>query len=74
MSETTTLGNALEIATQLLATNFLAVSAMAIIAYAIAISTYRRGLDPDNFVIPIESALADSITTLSLFIALTAIP
>jgi cation transporter-like permease len=31
-------------------------------------------LDPDNFVIPIESALADSITTLSLFIALTAIP
>jgi len=73
MSETTTLGSALEIATQLLTTNFLAVSAMAIIAYAIAISTYRRGLDPDNFVIPIESSLADSITTLSLFIALTAI-
>jgi mgtE-like transporter len=73
MSETTTLGNALEIATQLLTTNFLAVSAMAIIAYGIAIVTYRKGLDPDNFVIPIESALADSITTLSLFIALTAI-
>ncbi len=73
MSETTTLGNALEIATQLLTTNILAVSAMAIIVYDIAISTYRRGLDPDNFVIPLESSLADSITTLSLFIALTVI-
>jgi cation transporter-like permease len=27
-------------------------------------------LDPDNFVIPIESSLADSITTISLLVAL----
>jgi len=72
-SETTTLSNSLKFATQLLTTNILAVSAMVIIAYAVAISTYRRGLDPDNFVIPIESSLADSITTLSLLIALTVI-
>ena len=72
-SETTTLSNSLKFATQLLATNILAVSAMIIIAYAVAISTYRRGLDPDNFVIPIESSLADSITTISLLIALTVI-
>jgi len=70
-SETTTLSNSLKFATQLLTTNILAVSAMVVIAYAVAISTYRRGLDPDNFVIPIESSLADSITTLSLLIALT---
>ncbi len=72
-SETTTLSNSLKFATQLLTTNILAVSAMVIIAYAVAISTYRRGLDPDNFVIPLESSLADSITTASLLIALTVI-
>ncbi len=63
----------LKFAAQLLTTNILAVPAMIIIAYAVAISTYRRGWDPDNFVIPIESSLADSITTVSLLIALTVI-
>ena len=63
----------LEFAAQLLTTNILAVSAMVIIAYAVAISTYRRGWNPENFVIPIESSLADSITTGSLLIALTII-
>ena len=72
-SGATTLSNSLKFAAQLLTTNILAVSAMVIIVYAVAISTYRRGLDPDNFVIPIESSLADSITTLSLLIALTVI-
>ncbi len=72
-SETTTLSNALKFAFQLLTTNILAVSAMVLIAYAVAISTYRRGWDPDNFVIPIESSLADSITTIALLIALTLI-
>jgi mgtE-like transporter len=70
-SGTTMLSNSLKFAAQFLTTNILAVSAMVIIAYAVAISTYRRGLDPDNFVIPIESSLADSITTISLLIALT---
>ncbi len=72
-SGTTTLSKLLEFAAQLLTTNILAVSAMVIIAYAVAVSTYRRGWDPDNFVIPIESSLADSITTISLLIALTVI-
>jgi len=58
---------------QLVTTNILAVSVMVIVAYAVAIFTYRRGLDPDNFVIPIESSLADSITTVSLLAALSAI-
>ncbi len=71
--EITTLGDSLKFAAQLLTTNILAVSAMVVIAYSVAISTYRRGLDPDNFVIPIESSLADSITTISLLIALTVI-
>ena len=55
------------------ATNILAASCMIIIAYAVGILTYRKGWDPDNFVIPIESSLADTITTISLFIVLNVI-
>lgn len=63
-------GDLLRFIAQLLATNILAVSAMVVITFIIAIATYRRGLDPDNFVIPLESSLADSVTTLSLLLAL----
>ncbi|MGQ9538789.1 MAG: magnesium transporter [Candidatus Bathycorpusculaceae bacterium] len=54
----------------LLATNFFAVSAIILISYAIAILTFQKGLDPDNFVIPIESSIADIITTIALLAAL----
>jgi cation transporter-like permease len=57
-----------------LITNILAVSIMVVIAYFVAIVTYRRGWDPDNFVIPIESSLADSVTTIALLMSLIAIP
>jgi cation transporter-like permease len=36
----------------------------------VAILTFQKGLDPDKFVIPIESSLADSITTIALLAAL----
>ncbi len=68
-----TLSDSLKYAAQLLITNALAAFVMVIVSYAVAVSTYRRGWDPDNFVIPIESSLADSVTTISLLIALTAI-
>jgi len=54
----------------LLTTNIIAVSAIVLISYAIAILTFKKGLDPDNFVIPIESSLADSITSIALLVAL----
>lgn len=57
----------------LFSTNVVAASVIIIISYAVAILTYQRGLDPDNFVIPIESSLADSITTISLLLALSII-
>jgi len=63
--------NYTEFALRILLTNILAVSAIVFIAYAIAIITYKKGLDPDNLVIPIESSLADSVTTLALLLALT---
>ena len=57
----------------LLATNIFASVFMACIAFAVAILTFKRGLDPDNFVIPIESSLADTFTTVSLLIMLSLI-
>jgi mgtE-like transporter len=56
---------------RVLATNVIAGAAIVIVSYLVAVLTYRRGLDPDNFVIPIESSLADSITTISLFLVLS---
>lgn len=58
---------------QVLVTNILAASLMAFIAYATAILTFRRALNPDNFVIPIESSIADAVTTIFLFATLTII-
>ena len=54
----------------LITTNLIAVIVIVLVSFYIAILTFRRGLDPDNFVIPIESSLADGITTFALLIAL----
>jgi mgtE-like transporter len=54
----------------LFVSNIIAFSAIAILSYAISILTFKRGLDPDNFVLPVASCLADSITTIALFVAL----
>jgi len=54
----------------LLTANAIAVSAIVLISYTVAILTFKKGLDPDNFVIPIESSLADSITSVALLVAL----
>ena len=53
--------------------NLIAVGAVALLSFMAGIATYRHGLDPDNFVIPIESSAADAITTLSLLIAISAL-
>ena len=73
MSGAKTLGDVMMFTGQLLTTNILAVSLMVFIAYAVAIFTFRRGWNPDNFVIPIESSLADTITTAAVLVALALI-
>lgn len=70
---TTTMGELGLFTVQLLTTNILAVAVMVFIAFAVAIFTFRRGWNPDNFVIPIESSLADTITTAAALTALTLI-
>jgi mgtE-like transporter len=54
----------------LLVSNVIAFAATALMSYAISILTFKRGLDPDNFVIPILSALADAFTTIALFVTI----
>ncbi|MCL4429600.1 MAG: magnesium transporter [Chloroflexi bacterium] len=61
------LGNLLLI---LLVSNIISFVAIVVLSYAISILTFKRGLDPDNFVIPVGSSLADAITTIALFAAL----
>lgn len=73
ISSASTLGELLIFAGQLLTTNVVAVTVMLFVAYAVAISTFRRGLNPDNFVIPVESSLADTVTTVAALLALALI-
>jgi len=64
------LNSLLELASILLALNMLAVPIIAAISYSLAVLTFRNGLDPDNFVIPCESSLADNVTTACLLLIL----
>jgi len=65
-----TLSNFLRFTALLLVANLIAASCIILVSYAVAILTYQRGLDPDNFEIPIESSLADSLTSIALLISL----
>jgi len=58
------------LASVLLVTNLIAVAATVLVSFIVAIITFQRGLDPDNFVIPIESSLADSMTSIALLVGL----
>jgi mgtE-like transporter len=54
----------------LLVANVIAVSAIILLSYGVSILTFQKGLDPDNFVIPIESSFADSLMSIALLAAL----
>ncbi|HDM88539.1 MAG TPA: hypothetical protein ENG65_00920, partial [Candidatus Bathyarchaeota archaeon] len=55
----------------LMSLNILAAPVISTLSYSLAVFTFQRGLDPDNFVIPCESTLSDSITTACLLIVIT---
>ena len=54
----------------LLVANVIAVAAIVLLSYGVSILTFKHGLDPDNFVIPIESSFADSAMSVALLMAL----
>jgi len=58
---------------QLITVNLLTTPTIIVISLTVAILTRRKGWDPDNFLIPIETSLADGATTLSLLVAITII-
>jgi mgtE-like transporter len=53
--------------------NIIAVFAIVILSYEVAIITFKRGLNPENFGIPIETSLATIITSAAILVALFAI-
>lgn len=65
-----TLPNFLTFTALLFVANLIAASCIILVSYMVAILTYKRGFDPDNFEIPIESSIADSITSIALLISL----
>lgn len=64
------IANLTNLLTILLISNVIAFALNVTASYVISILTFKRGLDPDNFVIPLQSSLADALTTLALLIAL----
>ncbi|MGA2386007.1 MAG: magnesium transporter [Candidatus Bathyarchaeia archaeon] len=50
--------------------NVIAVVGIVIVSYGIAILTFRRGLNPENFVIPLETSFATIITSTALLVTL----
>lgn len=50
--------------------NVMVIPVIVLISFLVGIITFRRGLDPDNFIIPFETSLADGLTTAFLFLAL----
>lgn len=58
------------LASVLLVANLIAVTLIVLISFAVSIVAFQKGLDPGNFVIPIESAFAASITSVALLVAL----
>jgi len=59
------------LALKLIIVNTVLIPVIVVVAMATAIVTTRRGLNPDNFVIPIETSISDGLTTLALYVVLT---
>jgi mgtE-like transporter len=54
----------------ILLSNIIAVIGIVIVFYGTTVLAFRRGLNPENFVIPLETSLAILITTAALLVTL----
>jgi cation transporter-like permease len=64
------LSNALDFMGTIWLSNIIAVTSIVLVSYGIAILTFKRSLNPENFVIPIETSLATIVTSIALLTAL----
>jgi cation transporter-like permease len=65
-----TVGNFSKIIPLAIVGNFIAIALTVLLSHLLSILIFQKGLDPGNFVIPIENALAASITSLALLAAM----
>ncbi|TRO48250.1 magnesium transporter, partial [Candidatus Bathyarchaeota archaeon] len=70
LTRTFSISSLFDLLSILFLTNVFAVSVIVFLTYAISILAFKRGLDPDNFVIPVESSFADVITSIALLASL----
>ena len=54
----------------LVISNLISTVAIVLVTFFVSLITFRRGLDPDSFVIPLMTAIADSIATAAVLVAL----
>ena len=64
------LSNVLDFMVTIWLSNIIAVISIVLISFGVAILTFKRGLNPENFVIPVETSLATIVTSIALLIAL----
>ncbi|MBS3794449.1 MAG: magnesium transporter, partial [Candidatus Thorarchaeota archaeon] len=55
---------------KLLLANLISVAFIVFFVSGLAILTHQKGLDPDNYIIPLVSTLADAVTSLALLFAI----
>jgi mgtE-like transporter len=55
---------------RLLTLNLILIPLIILVSMGTAVVTRSRGLDPDNFVIPIETSISDGLTTIVLYLIL----
>jgi cation transporter-like permease len=66
----TTLGNLSTFLLIILVTNLVAITLTVILFHGLSILTFQKGLDPGNFVLPLENAFVFAITSGALFAVL----
>jgi cation transporter-like permease len=54
----------------LLVANVIALIVTVFVAFAFAILTFQKGLDPDHFVIPVQTSICSVVTSVALLVAL----
>ena len=70
INRVSSLSNAIGFIAIIWLSNVIAVIGIVIVSYGIAILTFRKGLNPENFVIPVETSVATIITSTALLVAL----
>jgi len=65
-----TIAGAIDFLLVIWVSNIIAVFGIVVLSYEVAILTFRKGLNPENFVIPVETSLAALITSTAFLVAL----